>query len=101
MIMLRVSRKIKRGKWDEYLAVMAKIDARYDELGIPQTDRVRCRPMFGGGDTDTYVSNSKWPSLRALEESAEKLAGDEKMRELRAQLQELVESNQREVYSVL
>lgn len=101
MILLKVSRKVKRGRWDEYVAVTAKVDARYAELGIPQTERVRCRPMFGGGMTDTWVSLSKWPSLRTLEESADKLAGDEQMRVLRAQLRELTESNAREIYDVL
>ena len=100
MLFLRSTREIKKGKMEEYLAVMAKVEARYAALGFESTT-IRYRPFFGTESVNTMISDTKWESLSILEAAIPKLAADPEMRALRAEFGALVKSNRRELYEIL
>ena len=85
MFVLRETRKIKFGQVRDYLAQYAKIEARYQALGMPSAKHYQ---IMG---SHAIVTDREWESLAAMEEASTKLSSDPELNALRPALFELVE----------
>jgi hypothetical protein len=101
VILLRVTREIAPGKWDEYKALRDKVDARYEALGIETLSVKDYRPLFGGGTTNTAVGEVEWESLTSLDAAIAKLNSDPELQELRAEVSKIAKNVRREIYEAL
>ena len=100
MIVQRVITEISPGADDEWTALNDKVFARYEELGFPRPKV--CKPMFGGGNSNTYMSDAEWESLSVMEEAfTKKLGSDPELIALRDKYRKLIVNRRAEVLLVL
>jgi hypothetical protein len=91
VVVLRETRKIVFGKMREYLAQYAKIEARYQALGLPSA---RMLQKMGAS---TVVLDREWESLAAMEAGLPRAGSDPELIALRPALFELIESSEWEL----
>lgn len=95
----RQIQKIRAGKWaalDEIEKRFAAVESRY---GFPPKKRYQC--VFGGCDTNTLIIERQWDSFAAMEAAYENVFQDAEHKALMAEVLEIVESQQIEVYTPL
>ena len=99
MIALRVARKVDRGKWDEYMALRAQVNAIWDEAGCLRARLFR--PFFGGEVSRVAINERDFESLSALDEVVEKLRGNPELSRLEGEMAKMAEVISREILRVL
>ena len=99
MISLRVTRKVAKGKWDEYVKLRNQISARAEELGLRPGKLYR--PLFTKANSDTAIYEREFEDLADLQALADKLLADPKSAALHEEIGEITEVTNREVLTVL
>ena len=95
----RQIQKVRPGKWaalEEIEKRFAAVEGRY---GFPPKERYQC--VFGGNDTNTVIIERQWDSFAAMEAAYEKILADSEHKTLIAEVVEIIESQQIEIYTPL
>ena len=95
----RQIQKVRPGKWaalEEIEKRFAAVESRY---GFPTKKRYQC--LFGAHDTNILIIERQWDSFAAMEATYEKIFPDPEHKALIAEVVEIIESQQIEIYTPL
>ncbi len=99
MFLERLIQHVRPGKWAELEALDKKYDAIESRYGFPPKKRYQA--LFGGYTSDTLIIEREWESLTKMEATYMPCLSDPELQKLQAEIMQVIESNQSEIYSVL
>ena len=99
MVLMVTYQKAVRGKSEELKELNRKWNAVDERLGLPPQKEYSC--MFGGHDSRTWLYIVEWESMAAIEAGYQRFMADPEAKELMAQVPDVVESTQYELYAPL
>ena len=97
IVIERQIQKVRPGKWAALEEADKKWNAVESRLGFPATKK-RYQCIVGGHDLNTLIVERQWDSLAAMEAAFEKTFSDAEYQALSAEIPEIIESAQMELY---
>ena len=96
MVLMVATQKVRHGKWEELKELLPRWAAVEERLGNPVGKTYQCG--IGGHEFGTRLILREFESLAAIEPAFARFFADPEGQELQAQVVDLLESTQYELY---